>query len=227
MLDDEIKKEIEKFDGLIDEEAARLLAMERMGEIELIKVGELKEGKGSFYAKIESLWAGEKMAKAVVGDETGHCLLNFWHQNVDVAKGLREGEVIKVVNAWIKEGKCGIEANVGKFGMVEKVNREIETRMEFGIKEGIFNLKGTIQRIYPTEVYLGEREYFVRKIVVDLMEVYLLNERAKDMQNFNEGDEVLLLWLCKKNGRIYANELSKILRSTDWKSRKGNEKEQP
>jgi len=61
----------------------------------------------------------------------------------------------------------------------------------------------------------------VRKIVVDLMEVYLLNERAKDMQNFNEGDEVLLLWLCKKNGRIYANELSKILRSEDWKKPEG------
>ncbi len=218
MLNDEARKEIERFDGLIDEEAAQLLAIERMGKLELAKIGELDEGKGSFYAKIESIWIADKMAKAIVGDETGHCLLNFWHHNIEVARNLHEGDVIKVVNAWIGKGKCGMEANVGKFGMVEKVSREIKTKIEFGIKEGIFNLKGILQKIYPTEVFLGGKEYFVRKIIVDLMEIYLINERARDMQNFEEGEEVVLLWLCRKNGRIYANELSKIFGIEKWES---------
>jgi len=217
VLDEEIKKEIEKFNGLIDEEAARLLVMERMGKLTLPKISELEEGNASLYAKVESISKKRKMVKAVVGDETGHCLINFWHHNIAIARYIEEGNVIKVANAWVKNGKCGKEINVGKFGMVEKVDRKIETKIEFGIKNGIFSLRGTLQKIFPTQVYIGNEEHFIRKIIVNLYEIYLLDERAKDIQNFREGEEVVLLWLCKKNGRIYANETSKVMKAEEWR----------
>ncbi len=212
MLDEEVKKEIEKFNGLIDEEAARLLVMERMGKLTLPKINELEEGNVSLYAKVESMSRKKNVVKAVIGDETGHCLLNLWHHNVGIARYIKEGDVIRIANAWVREGKCGKEINVGKFGMIEKVDKEIKTSIDFGVKKGIFSLKGILNKKFPTQVYLGDEEHFTCKIIVDFHEIYLLDERAKDIQKFKEGEKIALLWLCRKNGRIYANELSRIRR---------------
>ncbi|HEC75839.1 MAG TPA: hypothetical protein ENI33_01090 [Thermoplasmatales archaeon] len=211
MIDEEIKKEMEKFNWLIDEETAKLLVMEKQGKINLMKITDLKEGNVSLYAKIESMGTRKKnFMNAIIGDETGFCLMKLWDHNVNFAHYLKEGDVVRIANAWVRKGIYGIEINVGKYGMIEKTNKKIKTSLQFGIKEGIFNIKGVLNKKYPTQVYIGEKETFIRRIKVDDMEIYLINEMAKKIQNVEERKEITLLWLHKKNNRIYADELSKI-----------------
>jgi len=204
-VDEEIRKMIERFDGLIDEEAADMLVREKRGELKWKKIEELEEGKAWLYAKVENV-VEKNITMAVVGDETGHCILKIWEGDY----GIKEGDVIKIVNAWVKNGMRGREINVGKYGKIEKADVKIETKIEFGIKKGLFNIRGKINRIYPTQVYLGNKERFIRKVVVDGHEIFLMNERAREMKKFSENDEIIILWLHERNGRIYGDEVSKI-----------------
>ncbi len=207
---DEIRKEIEKFNGLLDRETAYLLVMEKKGKLKRKKIKDLKKGKASLIAKIESIGRKrENFINMVIGDETGHCILKLWDYLTNIAKYLKEGDIIRIANGWIKKGVYGTEINVGKYGIIEKLNGRIETKLEFGIKEGIFNLKGVLRKKYPTNVYFQNKEKFVAKIFLDEHEILLFDERARDIQKFKEGDEVVLFWLYKGN-KIYATDFSRI-----------------
>ena len=211
-MEKEIRKIMEEFNGLIDEETARMLLMERMGKREGNKIGKLKEGKTWLYAAVENIVMEEDPFLAVIGDETGHCILKIWGNTPQ----LREGDVIKIVNGWAKRGRRGMEVNIGKYGMVEKAERNIVPKFEFGMKEGLFNLKGEIEKIFPTQVYLGKKETFVRKILLGNQDIYLINEMAKEMERFGEKEYLFLLWLHERNGRIYGDELSKALKRDEF-----------
>lgn len=212
----EVKREIEEFNGLLDEETAYLLVMEKMGKLRRNKIKDLigkVSSKVSLYAKIESFGKKERdFANAIIGDETGHCVLKLWEHNAHIANYLEEGDVIKIANGWCKEGAYGLEINVGKYGLIEKINKEIKTKKEFGIKKGIFCLRGILRKKYPTKVYIGEKEKFVAKILIDDYEIFLFDERVRDIQKFREGDEIAILWLYKNgSGKINATDFSRIL----------------
>ncbi|MBC7081445.1 MAG: hypothetical protein H5T44_04305 [Thermoplasmatales archaeon] len=207
---DEINLEMEKFDWLIDEETTKLLLMEKNNLIKRKKIIEA-EGNVAIDAKIESKGKiDEKRAIAIIGDESGHCVLNLWDENKKILNYLNEGDVIRIVNGFAKKGIYGLEINVGKFGSVAKINKKIETKIDFGEKDGIFCLKGKIERKFPTELIIdGNYEKFSRKIIVDGREIYLFDEKVKDASGV-EG-EIILLWLYKRNGKIYAGSFSKII----------------
>lgn len=208
---DEIAEEIERFNGLIDEETAKLLVMEKKGLLKKKKIVEIKEGTASLFAKIESIGKKRKnFVNVVIGDETGHCIMKLWNHQMKNLIFLKEGDVIRIANAWAKKGIYGLEINVGKYGLIEKVDKKIETKLEFGKKDGIFNLSGKLIKKYPTEVYFENEEKFIRKILVDDNEIFLFDEKVKDVQNVMEGQKIALLWLYSKNGRIYATDFSKI-----------------
>ncbi|MCD6481037.1 MAG: hypothetical protein J7L31_02030 [Thermoplasmata archaeon] len=218
-MDDETRRIMEEFGNLIDEETAKMLAMEKRGERRGSRIKELREGKTWLYGVVEKIAKEENPLLAVLGDETGHCILKIWEETYDIT----EGDVIKIVNAWVKRGMRGMEVNVGKYGRIVKMEGSIETKIVFGKEEGLFNLRGTVERIYPTQVYLGKNETFVRKIIVDREEIYLLDEMAKEMNRFKENEEIVLLWLHERNGRIYGDEVSMILKPEEFEKRYGGE----
>ncbi|MEM1514066.1 MAG: hypothetical protein QXW78_01300 [Candidatus Thermoplasmatota archaeon] len=209
---DEIKAEMEKFDWLIDEDVAKLLLMEKNRLIERKKIMEA-EGNVAIDAKIESKGEiYEKKAIAVIGDESGHCVLKLWDENKKILNYLSEGDCIRIANGIAKKGIYGLEINVGKFGRVSKIDKKIETRIEFGEKDGIFCIKGKIEKKFPTRVIIDKNcEKFSRKIIVDGKEIYLFDEKAREINKINEGNEIILLWVCKRNGKIYATSFSKII----------------
>lgn len=210
-MDSEVQEEIKRFNGLIDEEAARLLVMARKGELPQITISNLKESTLSLTARVMHVGTREKdVVKMVVGDETGYALLKLWDHNVGVARHVREGDSIHVANAWVKKRSYGMEINVGKYGMIERVERDIPAPITFGKREGLFNLKGTLVKKFPTTMYVDDVEHFMCRIVVDGDDIFLLDERARDIQRFCEGDTIVLLWLYRRNGGIYADEWSKI-----------------
>lgn len=211
-MDDEIQKEMKKFENLIDEEAARMLVLDRTVDFPLVKIRDLVCGPTSLLAKIESF--GEpntKVFSAVIGDETGFAIAKLWHHNVSCATYLREGDMIRIANAWVKIKDNIKEVHIGRYGMAKKIDHQIVTAISFGGEQGLFNIRGILQKKYPTSMYVDNIEHFSRRIVIDKKDVYMLQERARDVQSFNEGDGIVALWLKKKNGRIYADECSRIL----------------
>gem|GEM_PF-1633965 len=213
-MEEEVKKIMEEFNGLIDEETAKMLLMEKKGERNGKKIEELGEGRVWLYAVVENIASMQNPFLAVIGDETGHCILKIWEEGNEV----EEGNVIKIINGWAKKGMRGMEVNVGRYGKVEKVERKISPIFEFGKRNGLFNLRGKISRIYPTRVYLGKNEFFVRKIFIGGREINLINEMAKEMKRFKEGEEIVLLWLHERNGRIYGDELSRALKVEEFEN---------
>lgn len=206
-----MQEEIRRFNGLLDEEAARLLVMSRRGELPRTTIGNLKETTVSLVARVMHIGTSKRdVVKMVVGDETGYALLNLWDHTAGFARHVNEGDVIRVANAWVRKGRYGMEINVGKYGTVERLEQEIPAPIIFGEREGLFNLKGTLVKKFPTTMYVDDVEHFVCRIVVDGDEIFLLDERARDIQRFCEGDPLALLWLYRRNGRIYADEWSKI-----------------
>lgn len=209
-IEKEISNEIKKFNGLLDYETAKILVMEKKGLLNLPKISDAK-GNASLYAKILSMGkirnaGNKKVLNIVIGDETGCCILTLWEENV--GGKLNEGDSIKIINGYVRDGYYGKEINVGKWGKIKKVEKKIEVK-ECG--QNFLNLAGVLNKKYPTVVYInGNEEKFFSKIVVDKKEIILLNERIKDMQKFKEGDKISIKWAYSKNKKIYLNDFGKI-----------------
>lgn len=207
---DEIRKEMEKFDWLIDEETARLLILEKKNMMHNKKIAELIEGSATIYAKILSI--GKKRNRfinIVIGDESGICILRLWKKIF----WLKEGDVIKIANGWVKNGYYGKEINIGRYGNIEKINKEIKVKINFGMNGKIFNLNGKLIKKFPTKIYFYEKgEKFVRKVLLNEIEIYLYDEKAKEIEKFEEGSSLSFLFLHSKYGKIYATDFSKIIK---------------
>ncbi|KAA0009389.1 MAG: hypothetical protein FE036_00340 [Thermoplasmata archaeon] len=197
---------LKKFDGLLDEEAARMLAFPT-----LPKICEA-EGSVGLYARILSLGKIKKVGKsfvrnAIIGDETGCCVLALWGENAKME--LKEGCIIKIVNGYVKNGYYGKEINVGERGEIRRVRKKIS----IGECKNFFSIKGKLVKKMPTEVYLnGEHERFFKRIQVDGHIITLIDEKAKDVKDIEIGDEIEIKWAYSKNGKIYVDDLGKIMK---------------
>ena len=210
----DIREEIEKFDGLIDEETARLLLMEKNFLIERKKIKEAT-GNVALDAKIESIGKGA----LVIGDESGHCILKLWGENKKILEYLREGDCIRIVNGFVREGIYGLEINVGKFGSISIINKKIETKIDFGERNGIFCIKGKIEKKFPTKLFIENNyERFSKKIIVDGKEIYLFDEIVKDANRISDGEEIVLLWVYKRSDKIHATSFSRIILKQHFES---------
>jgi len=203
---EEIRKKIDEYDGLIDEEAARMLIF----GANLPKIAEA-EGNTGLYAKVLSVGKIRKVGKsrvknAVIGDESGCCLLALWDEKAKVE--IKEGNVIKIIDGWVRYGYYGKEINVGKRGTIRKVDKDVST----GDCSNFFNFSGILMKKYPTQVYFnGDAEMFSAKIVVDDKEIILLDERIKDVIGLPIGTKVGIKWAYSEKGKLYLNDFGRIV----------------
>jgi hypothetical protein len=120
--------------------------------------------------------------------------------------------VLRVANAWVKKGAFAQEVHVGRHGMIEKAEREVRTVLSFGESNGLVNLRGILEKKGPTTMYVDDVEHFIRTVVVGGSDIVLLDERARDVQGIAEGDRVVLLFLQRGSGRLYAGDVSVVKR---------------
>ena len=174
-----IEEKQDELSGLVSKEGAAYIVGRELG-IDLIK-----EGKRDLKIKniVPGLRNSELVVKIVrifekrlfdkdgkkgqvltmiVADETGTTRLTFWNDQLDLIQklSLDEGDVIKVSNAWIKEGLNGPEISLGKNGSVSRAEKAIEIkaqqkvvsfrRMEIsGLDENVFaEVKGCLVSVF-------------------------------------------------------------------------------
>jgi len=208
-VNDEIIDEIKHFDGLIDEEAASLLIRERKGELNLPKIEEA-DGDVSLYAVICSIGevekiSGKKVVNTVICDETGCCILKLWEEKISNLEKASEGDTIKIIDAYTRDGYYGKEINVGRNGRIEKVEREMICN-----KNNFIFMEGIVEKIEPTRVFfIGGSERFVASAIIDGKNVKLFNEKIKEIMKA-VGKKVEIEWACMKNGEIHITSFSKI-----------------
>ena len=72
---------------------------------------------------IDSKFGGSRtLCEAVVGDETGTVILSLWEAQIGQADA---GDVLQVNNGYVSLVRGRIRLNVGKYGTLEKVAREV------------------------------------------------------------------------------------------------------
>ncbi|MBU1111655.1 MAG: OB-fold nucleic acid binding domain-containing protein [archaeon] len=140
-LEAKIKSKISELSGLISEEGAAHIISNELG-LELfaenvgksagrLKVREIYAGMKNVEAAVKIIqkydvrefkkdtWSG-KLCAMFVGDESGTMRVVFWNDQVNMIKDVKEGDILLVKEAYVKEGLKGQkELHLGKEGTVD------------------------------------------------------------------------------------------------------------
>ena len=227
-----IREEIDAYGGLIDEDAAALIVVDKhcRNLLPLTPITALAPGiDATLYARVEYVgdireFSGGRVVNCIISDETGRCVLVLWDTDVDLvaAEKISEGKIIKVINGYVKEGFHGIEVNIGKWGLIEITPTDapdIEVTDEptplGNIDQGVVDIRATIETITPTQVYLtasGET-FSARVTLIDEtgeQTLVVWNDLVKQLQQFTEGDVLVARRVYMKNGELHAGDISRL-----------------
>jgi len=155
-LEKMIKEKINELSGLISEEGAiHIIANELDVDltenkpkkiVNLVKIEEIKEPKisVSFYGKVirkyeEIVFSNSntegRVQSLLLGDDTGVIRVTFWNDKVDLLTDVKEGDVLKIVNAFSRENQDRIEVNYGSYSDLEVNPEGIEIEVKYEIPE--------------------------------------------------------------------------------------------
>src|SRR3989338_4931839 len=153
-----IEEKQDELSGLVSKEGAAYIVGRELG------ISLIKEGRQEFKIKniipdlssvdltakvlgISDIRSFEKNGKAgsvqnmQIGDETGQTRLVLWGEDSKKIEGIKEGDVVKILQAYSKKSyNGGVEISLGKRGMVEKVDKKIEVA-ENKVIENAFDVK--------------------------------------------------------------------------------------
>lgn len=96
-----------------------------------LKIAQIKPGMRGLTITGEAIWKGDKrevqtrfgpatVSSAILEDETGSIRLNLWRQQIHEVK---VGDMVRLVNAFVKVYRDEIELNIGSDGRIEVVER--------------------------------------------------------------------------------------------------------
>lgn len=135
-LDSKVKEKMEKLSGLISKEGAAHIVANELG-IKLfedmggkIKIKDILVGMRSCetVGKVQANYGvnefdtGERKGKVgniLIGDETGVIRAVVWGNNADKLKEVKEGDIVKVKNAYVKENQGRKEVHMGDRGILD------------------------------------------------------------------------------------------------------------
>jgi len=231
-FEEKMSKEIEEYGELIDEDTAAIIVVDKLKSdfFNATKISELEDSTDvTLYARVELLGKTRKFDKGrvvnvVISDGTHSCMLVLWDKDVGLVESrkIREGQVIKIINGYVKDGYYGMEINIGKWGLVETepgnapgIKKEIKPAKLSEIKKGIANIEVRIKKIHPTRIFFTENgERFAASILAEdesgERRMILWDEMARSLQKFKEGDTIRIDRAYVKNGEMHAGEISSI-----------------
>ncbi len=138
-----IEEKITFMNGLCDMRTAAMLIISEMGINETLKIKELSKDRSNviFMAKVLSVGDirefsrdNDTVGRVVnlnLADDTGSIKAALWDEASDLVKigDIKPGQTLKV-KGYIKEGKSGLEVNVGRGGGIEHIDSEISVNLK-------------------------------------------------------------------------------------------------
>ncbi len=219
-----IKSKVEKFAGLLTEQGAAFMVQKELGlkqeTYEQIKISELEEGMKGIELKgiIESIYPIKefeknskkgKLQSLILNDGTGEVRITLWNDQVGKYDLTRKSE-ITISNAIISTYNEKKQATLGFNGTII-INKKNEEEFEkiANLKGGASSasVRGRIMRKFPCKEFeSGERKgklcSFQLGDETAVIRVTAWNEKAEEMEKFNEGDAVEINNAYTKDGKF-------------------------
>jgi ssDNA-binding replication factor A large subunit len=132
-FDGEIRKKINEFGGLIDEEAAAFIILDENGRFEYRhdKISSIEIGhRVNIRARVKSISPVRTFSRKTGGtgevvnleldDGSGRVCLVLWDKDTDRVKTgkIRKNSIVRVINGLVKQGKYEIELDIGRGGVL-------------------------------------------------------------------------------------------------------------
>jgi len=231
-FEEEIKNLKEEYDDLIDEETLALLIVDDLGRNQenVCKIKDITSGTECIvFGKVTRINEARsfnrkngmnvRVINLEISDETGTCGLVLWNKDVDLVKNktIKKNSNLKIINGYVKDGYNGIELNLGRYGLIEVSEEEIDVKKP-SVKEDA--IKGEIIDVQPSKAFFrDDGEFgFVTKLKLktddDTKEITIWDEKVKEIQKYEEGDKIEISNIDnrKKNGvvELHLNGRGKI-----------------
>ncbi len=134
-----------------------------------------------------------KVANVIIADDTGKVRLSIWDENVDLIKRLKEGETIKVINAYVRERFGEKELVLSRIGKIVPCDEEVNVQEE-NLRKNIKDLKnGEIAEIKGIIIdvknykRIPEKNLFIMNLLVDdsteVARLVFFNKRVEELLN--------------------------------------------
>ncbi len=221
-FEEETKRLKEEYDDLFDEETIALLIVDSLGRNKdcIYKIKDIKPGvECTVFGKVTSInkshvfnrknGTNGRVINLELSDETGTCGLVLWNKDVDMVKNkkIKKNTTLKIINGYVKEGYNGIELNLGRYGLIEIIDEEIDVKKP---KEERYLIQGEIIDIPPSKAFFKDNgEFgFVTKLKIktdnDLKEITIWDEKVKEIQKYKKGEKIKISHIDNKqrNGVI-------------------------
>lgn len=137
-----VEEKVESMNGLCDTKTAALLVANEMGVNEIIKIKDMTVDKGNvtFIAKVLSISDIREFSRdndtigrvvnLTLADDTGSIKAALWDEACDLVKigDIKAGQNLKV-KGYVKDGRNGLEVNVGRGGSIEHFEKDISVKI--------------------------------------------------------------------------------------------------
>ncbi|MGM0770788.1 MAG: OB-fold nucleic acid binding domain-containing protein [Halobacteriota archaeon] len=142
-----VEEKVEQMSGLCDTRTAAMLVAHDLGVTdtakEIIKIKDITPeiGNVSFVAKVVSIFDVRefnrndgtigRVGNLMVADDTGSIRLTLWDDRADLIKNgnIEVGDCMEI-SGYAKEGYSGTEVNIGRYGVINTTDQEIEVRLD-------------------------------------------------------------------------------------------------
>jgi replication factor A1 len=220
-----IDAKVQKFSGLLTEQGAAFMIQKELGvgqkeSYEQIEVGKLQEGMKGIEVKgtIEAIFPVKefekngkkgKLKSFILSDPTGEIRVTLWNDQVDKYE-LTKGSEIIVSNVLISKYNEKNQLTLGFNGKLQITNKKEEVFEKLSeLKAGMsgVNVVGRVLRKFPCKDFeSGERKgklcSFQFGDETALLRATAWNDKADELEKFNEGDAIEIKNAYTKEGRF-------------------------
>ncbi len=220
-----VEAKVQKFSGLLTEQGAIFMIQKELGvgqkeSYEQIDIGKLTEGMKGIEVKgtveiifpIKEFEKGGKKGKLksfILSDGTGEIRVTLWNDQVDKYELTKGSEVI-LSNVLISKYNEKMQLTLGFNGILNVTNKKEETFEKLSeLKAGMnsVNVIGRVLRKYPCKDFeSGERKgklcSFQFGDETAILRATAWNDKADELEKFNEGDAIEIKNAYTKEGRF-------------------------
>jgi replication factor A1 len=214
-----IHERVSEYNHLIDEDTIALLLADEWGRN---KQGHciIADLKPSMECTVEGdiIYKGEerqftrkngtlgKVLNLTITDGTGSCGLVLWDKDVELAQSASLGlkSKVKIINGYVKEGRNGLELNVGRWSVL-KILKESQGETIQPLPSPETTIQGYIEALEPTRVFFkdsGDIGFVTTLLLVNDEGdhcITLWDEKVKDIQRFKKGDSIRIEQISLRN----------------------------
>ncbi|SES98263.1 replication factor A1 [Methanococcoides vulcani] len=244
-----VDEKVDQMSGLCDTKTAAMLVAHDLGVTdtakEVIKIKDITPeiGNVNFVAKIVSVFdvrefnrndgTTGRVGNIMVADETGSIRLTLWDERAELIKNgsVEVGDCMEI-SGYAKDGYSGTEINIGRYGVINKTDQNVEVRMDSQkiseIKDGMgdINISGKLLDVSDVRTFQkkdGSQGRVSNILIGDetgKIRVTLWDEKVDSASDLNLDDAVEII-----NGYARTNNFSQqveiqignhgVLRKTD------------